>query len=769
MKFESDKNRALSTVSTIISSSLGGQGANQVVSPYTAYAIGQYFKHNEALNQRDLEQTGEKGTRAEQGSASHLLAHGLLAAATSYATGQSPATITTATITTMGAEALAPKLSQYLYGTEKVADLNTEQKQTISNVLGTVGLVAGAVTAQATGADSMNSVSAGQQVQDGVVNAIDNNWLSKEDINSLIKDYNQKIIDCEIQGKGNCSLEKKKLIMTEIMEQGREKSLQNNQILDDICKTNKSLCSEKIKNMKDSLAFSLNNLNSDLINDSYIKNFDNLNQNIQDLLSDNTPVSRIIIVQAEYDDKSRINEVTSLQDLNTYENLSSLMLYSDENTKETIYNYLRNRSFNGTNQKAETGRLWKDFSLWVSEKRDERLYDDYENINSVPNLIANSTLQTTELTKMSGKNRGINIIKGAGDAGISVVVKTGEWITNIPDILKEQVNTITNTDYVEAVSDIAKNHTFKEDVKKLYTNAVDATTNLFEDADKMFTSDKNSEVIPASQNATEFTAGVIGAFIPVNKATKAINITKAPDKTPTSSSDTPSKTEHKSQNSFDKEKVLANLENSQKARDSSNFNDYTNSENVRRIEYDSKLTTTVDGNLSVTHGVSYTDKSIFNNYSEKTKIQITDIDEQAEFLSKAVNGLPKEQAKVILEIAKNSNTSVVFGGSRVRGDFHDGSDIDIGFGHINANKAGKIIKKINDKSQNINGALNPEPTRIVPNNETPNIQRIESPEEFFQRSGVRADKDEKAGQPYVPSGSITVDTDGTITIIPPKK
>ncbi len=58
-------------------------------------------------------------------------------------------------------------------------------------------------------------------------------------------------------------------------------------------------------------------------------------------------------------------------------------------------------------------------------------------------------------------------------------------------------------------------------------------------------------------------------------------------------------------------------------------------------------------------------------------------------------------------------------------------------------KAGKMIKKINDKSQNINGSLNLESTRIVPNNETPNISKIESPEEFFQRRGIRADKDKK--------------------------
>ena len=112
---------------------------------------------------------------------------------------------------------------------------------------------------------------------------------------------------------------------------------------------------------------------------------------------------------------------------------------------------------------------------------------------------------------------------------------------------------------------------------------------------------------------------------------------------------------------------------------------------------------------------------------------------------------------------------MVFGGSRIRGDFQNNSDVDIGFGHINANKSKKIKDKIRDKSADIDGALSLERTHIVPNNETPSISKIESPEEFFQRSGIRADKDEKSGQPYVPSGSITVNTDGTIIIIPPNK
>lgn len=51
--------------------------------------------------------------------------------------------------------------------------------------------------------------------------------------------------------------------------------------------------------------------------------------------------------------------------------------------------------------------------------------------------------------------------------------------------------------------------------------------------------------------------------------------------------------------------VKSNIDESRKARESSNFKNYANSDNVLRIEHDSKLTTTVDGNLSVTHGLGY--------------------------------------------------------------------------------------------------------------------------------------------------------------------
>ena len=123
----------------------------------------------------------------------------------------------------------------------------------------------------------------------------------------------------------------------------------------------------------------------------------------------------------------------------------------------------------------------------------------------------------------------------------------------------------------------------------------------------------------------------------------------------------------------------------------------------------------------------------------------------------------------MLEIGVGSNTSITIGGSRVRGDYTPNSDIDIGFGHLNTNQASKALRRIKRDSAEIPNALKVEDTRIVPGNETKNSPRISSPEEFFQRSGTRAGRDGKAGQPFHPSGSVTIHPNGIIQINPPRK
>jgi hypothetical protein len=168
----------------------------------------------------------------------------------------------------------------------------------------------------------------------------------------------------------------------------------------------------------------------------------------------------------------------------------------------------------------------------------------------------------------------------------------------------------------------------------------------------------------------------------------------------------------------------------------------------------------------------WTDASIFSRFPNRTVLKLPGIEAQAEFLAKHVPGLSAEQAEVILSSAFARKATAVFGGSRIRGDFRpgglaEGSDIDIGWGNINANQADKLIKRLNDQFKSRPEFLKLEQTRIVTGNETATIERITSPEEFFQRAGIRRAPDSKAGRPFAPSGSVTVESDGTITIVPP--
>ena len=164
---------------------------------------------------------------------------------------------------------------------------------------------------------------------------------------------------------------------------------------------------------------------------------------------------------------------------------------------------------------------------------------------------------------------------------------------------------------------------------------------------------------------------------------------------------------------------------------------------------------------------SYSEKSIFNKYPNYTELKFNSLDEQAKFLSNSIEGLSVNQAKIILETGVNKNTSIVLGGSRIRGDNTINSDIDVGFGSLNSNQGWKAIKQIQSKSNKLEGALKLEETRITPGNSTKSIPLIKSPEEFFQRNGIRGVNDSKAGQVYLGSGSISVFPDGRIEIMPP--
>lgn len=130
--------------------------------------------------------------------------------------------------------------------------------------------------------------------------------------------------------------------------------------------------------------------------------------------------------------------------------------------------------------------------------------------------------------------------------------------------------------------------------------------------------------------------------------------------------------------------------------------------------------------------------------------------------------MTRSQAQALFEASFKRGTSVVIGGSRVRGDFKKESDIDIGFGSLSKRQAQRILREFRKAGEEETegatvqtGLLPEERIAIVPGTETPNISKIESPEEFFMRSGERAPTDPKTGR-FEPSGYISYDPSGSI-------
>ena len=144
-----------------------------------------------------------------------------------------------------------------------------------------------------------------------------------------------------------------------------------------------------------------------------------------------------------------------------------------------------------------------------------------------------------------------------------------------------------------------------------------------------------------------------------------------------------------------------------------------------------------------------------------------DIDAQVRFAVATIPGVEDRQFRSLLEEAFRRSSTAVVGGSRARqalgcGTCRPDSDLDVGFGSLTPAQAGRVIRRVTAV-----GPLQLEDTRIVPGNQTVDIPPIQSPEEFFQRSGVRAGNDPKRGRPFDPSGSYTFHLNGSITVFPP--
>ncbi|OOS08100.1 Pre-toxin domain with VENN motif-containing protein [Moraxella cuniculi DSM 21768] len=125
----------------------------RAASPELAYRIGQYFKENKLKNEID------GGNRPEEQSPQHLLAHTILGAAVSYATGNNPITGAVSGATN---EAVAPVLSNYLYGTKDPSELSQEQKDTITSILSLTTATTAYSTTGGSVADAVNGAEIGR-------------------------------------------------------------------------------------------------------------------------------------------------------------------------------------------------------------------------------------------------------------------------------------------------------------------------------------------------------------------------------------------------------------------------------------------------------------------------------------------------------------------------------------------------------------------------------------------------------------------------------
>lgn len=139
------------------SSGSTGQIVAGTLAPAISHQIGQYFKENAARNLMD------GGSRGEEGTATHLLAHALLGAAVASAGGDSALIGAHAA---GGAEAAAPSIAKFMFGKES-KDLTASEKDAVSSIASIGGAMLGSFQ------DGLLSAAAGSNA---AKNAVDNNW-----------------------------------------------------------------------------------------------------------------------------------------------------------------------------------------------------------------------------------------------------------------------------------------------------------------------------------------------------------------------------------------------------------------------------------------------------------------------------------------------------------------------------------------------------------------------------------------------------------------
>ena len=134
--------------------------AAATVSPMISYEIGQKFK--------ELAKDNPDGKLTEKQQAAHVLAHAVLGAAVAAAGGNDALAggASAGGASAGGAEAVAPKVSTFLYGTADPEKLTAEQKDTVANIMS----LAGAGVGVAVGNTSANAVSGSLNAESAVEN-----------------------------------------------------------------------------------------------------------------------------------------------------------------------------------------------------------------------------------------------------------------------------------------------------------------------------------------------------------------------------------------------------------------------------------------------------------------------------------------------------------------------------------------------------------------------------------------------------------------------
>jgi hypothetical protein len=153
----------------------------------------------------------------------------------------------------------------------------------------------------------------------------------------------------------------------------------------------------------------------------------------------------------------------------------------------------------------------------------------------------------------------------------------------------------------------------------------------------------------------------------------------------------------------------------------------------------------------------------------------------AKWAAANIPGVKADQMFEIFYFAFSRGSTVVVGGSRVRTFYSnkvpyspdevphsENSDLDVGYGSLNAGQ----VSACRMRASEVKPGLPIEDSLIIRGN-TIGKKEIESPQEFFQRSGERSPMDEKRKtkgiERYYPSGSVTFSPDGDIAEQPPGK